>query len=121
MKIIPDTISPNIARAVIVVLAMLAGGCTSNPDITVRRVQKDVYLISSDRCTALREMLERDIRDQATLKCRYGVAEIGGFRSQPSRQGSLLGECPRAGALEAQVICHADKNMAVPSQPQSAL
>jgi hypothetical protein len=110
MKIVPDTISPNVALGVVVVLAVLASGCMSNPKVGVRRVQKNVYLISSDRCSTFRDELERDIRDRATLQCRHGVAEMGEFRSRPSRQGSLLGECLRAGALEAQVTCHGNKN-----------
>ncbi|QDH70336.1 hypothetical protein [Marilutibacter alkalisoli] len=112
MKIIPDTTSPSVALAVTIILAVLASGCMGNPEVGIRRVQKNVYLISSDRCAVLGDELERDIRDRATLQCRHGVAEMGEFRSRPSRQGSLLGECLRSGALEAQVTCHGGKNKA---------
>ena len=89
-----------------VVVAVLASGCISHPRIETRRLQNDVYLISSDRCAVLGDELERDIHERATGLCRHGVAQIGEFRSLPSSQGSLLGECLHSGKLQAQVTCH---------------
>ncbi|SOD50660.1 hypothetical protein SAMN06296416_101247 [Pseudoxanthomonas wuyuanensis] len=87
-------------------LALALAGCMGDPDERVRRLGKDVHLISSDRCAVLGDELERDIRERAIRQCPHGVAQIGEFRPQPSKQGSLLGECLRAGKLQAQVTCH---------------
>lgn len=84
----------------------LLGGCASDPDIRSRRVADDVYLVSSDRCAVIgRAELLHDIELHGRSLCKGTAVQLEQVRSMPSRQGSLLGECLHAGALQAQVRC----------------
>lgn len=94
------------AGFLLLVLAALLAGCASDPRIRVQRIAGGSYLVGSDRCSVLeRQELENDIARRAAELCPAGYALPQGFEQRPSRQGSLFGECPRSGALQARVSC----------------
>lgn len=89
-----------------VLLVLLLAGCQSDPALHAARIGPAQYRLQVDRCHVIdRAQLESDLRALAARKCLAGVGVLENIQSLPSRQGSLLGECLRRGALQAEVRC----------------
>ncbi|TFZ45723.1 hypothetical protein E5C33_09630 [Stenotrophomonas maltophilia] len=85
---------------------LLLAGCQSDPALHSARIGPAQYRLQVDRCHVIdRVQLEGDLRTLAARKCPAGVGTLENIQSLPSRQGSLFGECPRRGALQAEVRC----------------
>ena len=87
-------------------MVLLLAGCQSDPALHSERIGPGHYRLVVDRCHVIdQEQLERDLRDLADTRCPGGAGALEVVESLPSRQGSLLGECLRRGALRAEVRC----------------
>jgi len=87
-------------------MLLLLAGCQSDPQLRSKRIGPGHYRLVVDRCRVIdQEQLERDLRDLADTRCPGGAGALEAVESLPSRQGSLLGECLRRGALRAEVRC----------------
>jgi len=87
-------------------MVLLLAGCQSDPDLRSERIGPGHYRLVVDRCHVIdHAQLERDLRELAGRQCPNGAEELEAVESLPSRQGSLLGECRRSGALRAEVHC----------------
>jgi len=87
-------------------IALLLAACHSDPAVRTQRLGPGHYRLTVDRCHAIDpEQLQRDLRGLAEHACPEGAGALEAVQSIPSRQGSLLGECPRQGALRAEVTC----------------
>ena len=85
---------------------LLLVGCQSDPALHSARVGPAQYRLQVDRCHVIdRAQLEDDLQALALRKCPSGVGALENIQSLPSRQGSLFGECPQRGALQAEVRC----------------
>lgn len=87
-------------------MVLLLAACQSDPALRSQRIGPGHYQLSVDRCHVIdREQLEHDLRALAGNRCPGGAGPLEAVESLPSRQGSLLGECLRSGALSAEVRC----------------
>jgi len=87
-------------------MVLLLAACQSDPALRSQRIGPGHYQLSVDRCHVIdREQLEHDLRALAGNRCPGGAGALEAVESFPSRQGSLLGECLRSGALRAEVRC----------------
>lgn len=87
-------------------MLLLLAGCQSDPQLRSKRIGPGHYRLTVDRCHVIsREQLERDLRKLASTQCSGSAGVLEAMESLPSRQGSLLGECLRSGALRAEVRC----------------
>ncbi|WP_293982887.1 hypothetical protein [Stenotrophomonas sp.] len=87
-------------------MVLLLAGCQSDPALHSERIGPGHYRLVVDRCHVIdQEQLERDLRDLADTQCPGAAGALETVESLPSRQGSLLGECLRRGALRAEVRC----------------
>ncbi|MET0890432.1 MAG: hypothetical protein ABWY09_09870 [Stenotrophomonas maltophilia] len=88
------------------VMLLLLVGCQSDPQLRSKRIGPGHYRLTVDRCHVIsREQLERDLRELASTQCSGSAGVLEAMESLPSRQGGLLGECLRSGALRAEVRC----------------
>jgi hypothetical protein len=87
-------------------LLLLLGGCQSDPQLRSKRIGPGHYRLVVDRCHVIsREQLEHDLRGLANNQCSGSAGALEAVELLPSRQGSLLGECLRSGAMRAEVRC----------------
>ncbi|MEN1993585.1 MULTISPECIES: hypothetical protein [Stenotrophomonas] len=87
-------------------MVLLLAGCQSDPQLRSKRIGAGHYRLVVDRCHVIdHDGLERDLRELADTQCPGGAGALEAVESIPSRQGSLLGECLRSGALRAEVRC----------------
>ena len=87
-------------------MVLLLAGCQSDPQLRSKRIGPGLYRLTVDRCHMVDpQLLERDLRDLANTQCPGGAGALEAVESIPSRQGGLLGECLRSGALRAEVRC----------------
>ena len=85
---------------------LLLAGCQSDPVRRSARSGPAQYRLQVDRChVSDRAQLEGDLQALASRRCPAGVGSLENIQPQPSRQGSLFGECLRRGALQAEVRC----------------
>ncbi|MBH1637524.1 hypothetical protein I5U65_20800 [Stenotrophomonas maltophilia] len=85
---------------------LLLAGCQSDPALRSTRIGPAQYQLVVDRCHVIdRAQLEQDLQALATRTCPRGAGRLQNLQSHPSRQGSLVGECLRRGALQAKVHC----------------
>ena len=89
-------------------MVLLLAACQSDPALRSQRIGPGHYQLSVDRCHVIdREQLEHDLRGLAGKQCPCGAGALEALQPIPSRQGSLLGECLRSGAMRAEVRCKA--------------
>ncbi|PTA70914.1 hypothetical protein C9412_15180 [Stenotrophomonas sp. Nf1] len=89
-----------------VLFVLLLAGCQSDPALHAARIGPAQYRLQVDRCHVIDQaQLESDLRALGARKCPAGVGALENVQPLPSRQGSLLGECLRRGALQAEVCC----------------
>jgi hypothetical protein len=89
-----------------VLTVLLLAGCQSDPVLRSDRLGPAQYRLQVDRCHVIdRAELEGDLRALASRTCPAGAGALQNIQSLPSRQGSLFGECPRRGTLQAEVRC----------------
>ena len=87
-------------------MVLLLASCQSDLALRSERIGPGHYRLVVDRCHVIdQEQLERDLRDLADAQCPGAAGALEAVESLPSRQGSLLGECLRSGALSAEVRC----------------
>lgn len=87
-------------------MVLLLAACQSDPALRSQRIGLGHYQLSVDRCHVIdQEQLEHDLRALAGNRCPGGAGPLQAVESFPSRQGNLLGECLRSGALRAEVRC----------------
>lgn len=87
-------------------MVLLLAGCQSDPQLRSKRIGPGLYRLTVDRCHMVDpKLLEHDLRELASSVCPKGAGPLEALESLPSRQGGLLGECLRSGALRAEVRC----------------
>lgn len=87
-------------------MLLLLAGCQSDPALRSARIGPAHYQLVADRCHVIdRAQLEQDLQALAERACPGRAGALQNLQSHPSRQGSLLGECLRRGALQADVRC----------------
>lgn len=87
-------------------MVLLLAACQSDPAPHSERIGPGHYRLVVDRCDVIdQEQLERALRELADTQCPGGAGALEAVEALPSRQGSLLGECLRRGALRAEVRC----------------
>ncbi|MET0807408.1 MAG: hypothetical protein ABWX93_01490 [Pseudoxanthomonas sp.] len=87
-------------------MVLLLAACQSDPVRHSKRIGPGHYRLTVDRCHMVDpQLLEHDLRELASSVCPNGAGPLEAVESLPSRQGSLLGECLRSGALRAEVRC----------------
>ncbi|WP_256777699.1 hypothetical protein [Stenotrophomonas sp. Ste86] len=89
-------------------LLLLLCACRSDPALHSDRIAPGHYRLVVDRCHVIdQRQLEQDLRALAGKQCPDGAGALEAVQPIPSRQGTLLGECLRSGALRAEVRCKA--------------
>lgn len=89
-----------------VLTVLLLAGCQSDLVLRSDRLGPAQYRLQVDRCHVIdRAQLEGDLRALASRTCPAGAGALQNIQSLPSRQGSLFGECPRRGTLQAEARC----------------
>lgn len=97
-----------VAAGALSLLLLLLSACRSDPALHSDRIGPGQYRLLVDRCHVIdREQLEQDLRRLASTQCPDGAGVLESLESIPSRQGSVLGECLRSGAMRAEVRCRA--------------
>jgi hypothetical protein len=87
-------------------MVLLLAGCQSDPQLRSKRIGPGHYRLTVDRCHMVDpQLLEHDLRELARSVCPKGAGPLEALESLPSRQGGLLGECLRSGALRGEVRC----------------
>jgi len=87
-------------------MVLLIARCQSDPQLRSKRIGPGHYRLTVDRCHMVdQQLLEHDLRELASSVCPNGAGPLEALEQLPSRQGSLLGECLRSGALRAEVRC----------------
>ncbi len=87
-------------------LVALLAGCSSNASVKAKRLGPGHYRLLADRCMAIdQRQLEDDLAQEARRRCPKGAGPLEALQPAISRKGSLLGECPRGRALQAEVRC----------------
>ncbi len=87
-------------------LLLLLCACRTDPSLHSDRIGPGQYRLVVDRCHVIDpEQLEQDLRTLAGTLCPDGAGALDALQPIPSRQGGLLGECLRGGAMRAEVRC----------------